>query len=62
MDHKRVSKDLIRLDENSHMARGSYGEVRRGRLDGYDPPVAVKELRPLGTKDHRLRVEIVSHS
>lgn len=59
MDNKRVLKTSVHIDEDSDMAQGSYGQVRRATLDGYDLPVAVKELRPAGTNEKRLRLEIV---
>lgn len=60
VETKRTQRDAVHIDEESDMARGSYGDVRRATLKGLPRPVAVKELRPAGTKRERLRVEIVS--
>lgn len=43
----------------SDVAGGSYGVVRRARLDGYPLPVAVKELRQAQSGKEQFRVELV---
>jgi len=57
--YKRLlSPDSVRIDRWSDLSHGTFGEVHRGMLAGGTEPVAIKELRPGGNLQKRLRVEI----
>lgn len=59
LDHKMVASAAIVVDPMSKVVRGHFGDVRKGRLEGRPGSVAVKELRPRGDDQSRLRVEVV---
>lgn len=54
-----VRATAIKIDPMSRVALGSSGEVREGLLDGWSEKMAVKELRPKGDEEGRLRVQVV---
>lgn len=56
-----IPGDSIKVDPMSEVARGHFGDVREGRLEGRAKRMAIKELRPRGDAEARLRVEVVSH-
>jgi len=52
------SPESVRIDRWSDLSHGTFGEVHGGTMVGGSEPVAIKELRPGGNLQKRLRIEI----
>lgn len=59
LEHWFIPTARIIFDRKQPLIRGGFGEVYKAALQGYLTPVAVKQLRPVGTKHERLRVAAV---
>lgn len=55
-----VPADQIKIETDSEVFYGGFGDVRAGRLEGHTEKMAVKELRAAGDVDKRSRTQVVS--
>lgn len=61
LQHLRLDPQHIIIDHNSPIMVGGFGIVRKGAMASrFQGAVAVKELRPCGSPEQRLRVMAVS--